>query len=93
MNAERDIIEALKRKQEELGEIDDDFADRLGIERSTWQKIRTGVTTSPSKETLQGAGAAFPDLAPLLLALFLGRKERNRTRRERNRTTTEPVSL
>lgn len=63
------LIELLKAKQGE-GESDAAFAARMGVNRETWRRIRTGMM-APGPRTLRGVMAAFPDLQGDAMAFFL----------------------
>lgn len=63
------LIELLKAKQQE-DESDGAFAARMGINRETWRRIRTGMMV-PGPRTLRGIMAAFPDLQGDAMAFFL----------------------
>lgn len=64
-----DLIELLRAKQGEE-ESDGAFAARMGVNRETWRRIRTGLMV-PGPRTLRGIMAAFPDLQGQAMAFFL----------------------
>lgn len=64
------LVHALSRKQQDLSLTDAAFAQRLGVDRETWRKIRTGQI-QPGRRTLRGVRRAFPDLIPEMLDFFL----------------------
>lgn len=57
------LLEKLLRRQEELKMTDAQFAQRLGIPRSTWQLTRTGRKTVGPR-IARAAQRAFPELTP-----------------------------
>lgn len=85
----RDICQALRNKQSALNESDGPFAQRLGVDRETWRKIRVGQAM-PTRRTLEHAAAAFPDLLPDIMALFVPR-DVNILATVREESTPEPA--
>jgi hypothetical protein len=65
-----DLVDVLRARQVAEGQSDLVFAAQLGVNRETWRLQRTGQTR-PGPRTLQGVMRAFPDLAPLALAVLL----------------------
>lgn len=67
------LLDSLKRKQQELGLSDREFAERLGVPRVTWTCTRLGYKRI-GETMLVAAARAFPELEQDVL-LFLRRKE------------------
>ena len=90
MANQQQLIESLRAKQQTLGESDGAFAQRLGVDRETWRKVRTGEML-PGRRTLIGVRRAFPELIPEMLDFFLPDDARMLTTRARKNTETEPA--
>ena len=69
MNAWQALAEHLRAKQQSLDDTDLAFSERLGVDRETWRKFRIReIVKSPG--IMQGALAAFPEMAEGIMALF-----------------------
>ncbi len=55
------LLEILIGKQKNLNESDVQFARRLGVHRTTWQRTRTG-DIRVAESIMTGAVKAFPEL-------------------------------
>ena len=64
------LIDKLKAKQQEMGLNDVQFADKLGVPRSTWRHAKVGIRR-PSRKLVLGAMRQFPDLASLCVSFLL----------------------
>ena len=85
-----DLIELLRAKQGKE-ESDSAFAARMGVNRETWRRIRTGLMV-PGPRTLRGIMAAFPDLQGPAMAFFLTPVASKRAEDDSTVATAEEVA-
>lgn len=66
MDPKQKLIQALLAEQTRLGLSQEQFAEKLGINRSTWNWVRGGVN-NPGLRVLSGIVKSFPELNPVLI--------------------------
>lgn len=64
------LLERLIQKQRDNNQTDEEFADFLGVPRSTWQLTRSGVKPV-ARRIAVAAAKTFPDLKPLVVSFLL----------------------
>lgn len=64
------LLARLIEKQRADDMSDAEFADRLGVPRSTWQLTRTGIKPLGLR-VAQAAAITFPDLKALVVSFLL----------------------
>lgn len=69
MDPKEQLVKALSKKQEMLGLTHEQFADLLGVNRSTWDWVRKGVN-NPGLRMLAGISKNFPDLQEEMVAFL-----------------------
>ncbi len=67
MNPKQRLIQALCEQQIKLGLTQEQFAEKLGINRSTWNWVREGIN-QPGLRVLAGVAKSFPELKNELIA-------------------------
>lgn len=70
MSEIQQIVEQIAITQRASGESDAETARRIGVSRTAWHAYRTG-SRSPSQRVLRHMAAAYPEVMPLVLSLFL----------------------
>lgn len=67
MSVQPQVEPFIARLVELQGEQSDGvFADRLGIHRASWNKLKRGVVTPAGGKVIRQALSLYPELAPLL---------------------------
>lgn len=74
------IIKRLIEIQHEKGMTSTSFAELLGLDKSTWSKVRSGDIQSAGRKILDGALRAFPELAYLHVQMLQQRNNNGATR-------------
>ena len=64
------LLAKIIEKQQEANQTDEDFADFLGVPRSTWQLTRSGVKPLGRRVAL-AAVRTFPELKSLVVSFLL----------------------
>lgn len=72
-----EIVKAVKAKQRKEGLDDTALAGRLGIDLSTWSRIKRGER-QPGVKFLNGVMNRYPELSPLVSAYIANRNNHDK---------------